>query len=177
MRSATFALFAGIAYLSAGIVGLIPAELSPPPPDAPQVRYNVLYGHMLGIFPVNVLHSIVHLAIGAWGISAWRADHHFGRGMGSPKLFARSIAIFYAALALLGLIPATNTLFGLLPLYGHDVWLHAATALVASYFGWRTENEVERRGGPATDRRQQSVPVEVERRLGHADRRVPGSEV
>ena len=177
MRSATFALFAGIAYLSAGIIGLIPAELSPPPPDAPPLRYSVLYGHMLGVFPVNVLHSIVHLAIGAWGISAWRADHHFGRGMGSPKLFARSIAIFYAVLALLGLLPATNTLFGLLPIYGHDVWLHAVTAVIAGYFGWRTENVVERREPDWTDRRQEVRPVQVERRLGHADRRVPGSEV
>jgi hypothetical protein len=177
MRSATFALFVGIAYLSAGIVGLIPAELSPAPPDAPPVRYDILYGYMLGVFPVNVLHSIVHLAIGAWGISAWRADHHFGRGMGSPKLYARSIAMFYGLLALLGLLPATNTLFGLMPIYGHDVWLHAVTAAAAGYFGWRTENVVERRGATNGDRRQDARPVDVERRLGHADRRAPGSEV
>ena len=35
MRTATFALFAGIIYLSAGLVGLVPEALWPPPADAP----------------------------------------------------------------------------------------------------------------------------------------------
>jgi hypothetical protein len=39
-------------------------------------------------------------------------------------------------LAILGLIPATNTMFGLVPIYGNDVWLHAGTALIAAYFGF-----------------------------------------
>ena len=104
MRSATFALFIGIAYLSAGLLGLIPAALMPAPADAPPIRLNVLYGYVLGLFPVNVLHSAVHLAIGAWGIMAWRSDH-LGRGMGSPKMYARALAIFYGALAVLGVSP------------------------------------------------------------------------
>jgi hypothetical protein len=61
------------------------------------------------------------------------------RGKASPKLFARSLAIFYSALAVMGLIRGINTLFGLLPLHGHDVWLHAGTAAIAAYFGWRAE--------------------------------------
>jgi hypothetical protein len=40
-------------------------------------------GYLLGLFPVNVLHSAVHFAIGVWGIVA-------GRGMTSPKVYARS---------------------------------------------------------------------------------------
>jgi hypothetical protein len=27
-------------------------------------------------------------------------------------------------------------LFGLTPLFSHDVWLHAGTAVIAAYFGW-----------------------------------------
>jgi hypothetical protein len=42
----------------------------------------------------------------------------------------------YGLLAILGLIPGTNTLFGLVPIYGHDVWLHALSALIAAYFGF-----------------------------------------
>ncbi len=34
-----------------------------------------------------------------------------------------------------GLEP-TRTTFGLVPIYGHDVWLHAVLALIAAYFGW-----------------------------------------
>jgi hypothetical protein len=155
----------------------VPAALSPAPPDAPPVRFAVLYGYLLHLFPVNVLHSLAHLAIGVWGILAWRADHDHHHAFGNPRTYARALAVFYAPLAVLGLIPALNTLFGLLPLHGHDVWLHAGTALIAAYFGWRKEVVVERRADAVTDRRQKTMPVEHERRLGHADRRAPGSEV
>lgn len=170
MRISTFALFVGLAYISAGVLGLVPAALYPAPADAPPTRFNVLYGYLLGLFPVNVLHSIGHFAIGIWGVVA-------SRRITSPKSFARALAVLYGLLAVLGLIPGVNTLFGLLPIHGHDVWLHAATALLAGYFGWRTEHEVERRAHPAPDRREHNVPVEHERRFGHGDRRLPTSEV
>lgn len=162
MSTATFALVLGIAYLGAGVLGLIPAALLPPPPDAPPTTVTLLYGYLLGLFPVNVLHSAVHLAIGAWGLAAWR-------GMANPKVYARALALFYGALALMGLIPGMNTLFGLLPMHGHDVWLHAGTAAVAAYFGWRQEITMERR--QIVDRRQRMLPVARERRFGLADRR------
>jgi hypothetical protein len=174
MRTATFALFIGIAYLSAGGLGLVPAALMPPNADAPPVRLNLLYGELLGIFPVNVLHSAVHLAIGLWGVLAWRTR---ALGPRPAKSFARALAILYGALALLGVIPGLKTFFGLVPLYGHDVWLHAATAAIAAYFGWRNEVYVERRTDPLSDRRERILPVENDRRVGHADRRAPGSEV
>jgi hypothetical protein len=159
------------------VLGLVPAALTPPPPDAPPVQIGVLYGYLLGVFPVNVAHSAVHFAIGAWGLLAWRADH-LGRGMGSPKTYARVLAIVYGVLAVLGLVPALNTLFGLVPIHGHDVWLHAGTALLAAYFGWRKEVWVERRSsGPGSDRREEAKLVAHDRRAGHADRRAPGSEV
>jgi len=169
MRTATFALFAGIAYLSAGILGLVPEALSPAPPDAPATRITALYGYLLGLFPVNALHSATHAVIGIWGLVAWQADH-IGHRVRSPRLFARAIAILYGVLALLGLFPGLNTLFGLLPIHGHDVWLHAGSAAIAAYFGWRsTEPNLERR--IHTERRQRMLPVAHERRLGLADRR------
>lgn len=176
MRTATFALFFGIGYLSAGLLGLVPATLMPPPVDVPPTTYNVLYGYLLGLFPVNVLHSAVHVVIGIWGVVAWQADH-IGHRVRSPRLFARALAIFYGVLAVMGLIPQLNTLFGMLPLYGHDVWLHAGTAAIAAYFGWRSKTEAERRANPEPDRREQVQPVERERRYGHGDRRIPTSEV
>lgn len=176
MRTATFALFVGIAFLSAGLLGLMPAALQSPPADAPPVRLTVLYGYLLGLFPVNVLHSIVHLLIGAWGVFAWRAEH-FHHALSSPKNFSRGLAVLYAVLAVIGIVPGMGTLFGLVPLHGNDVWLHAGTAALAAYFGWRSETWAERRAGPETDRRQEVKPVREERRLGHSDRRVPGSEV
>src|SRR5919106_1038219 len=101
MSTATFALIFGIAYLGAGLLGLIPATLMPPPADAPPTTFTVLYGYLLGLFPVNML-------------------------------------------------------FGMLPMHGHDVWLHAGTAAVAAYFGWRQESDMERR--QMGERRQRMLP-------------------
>ena len=163
MKTATFALIFGIVYLAVGLLGLIPAALRPPPPDAPPTQFTMLYGYLLDVFPVNVLHSAIHLAIGALGIAAWR-------GMANPLVYARSVALFYGALAVMGLIPGMSTLFGLLPIHGHDVWLHAGSAAIAAYFGWRaTEPHMERRS--QHERRQRMLPVARERRLGLADRR------
>jgi hypothetical protein len=162
MNITTFALIFGIAYLGAGVLGLIPAALLPPPADAPPTTFTTMYGYLLGLFPVNILHSAVHIAIGAWGIMAWR-------GMANAQVYARVLALFYGALAVMGLIPGMNTLFGMLPIHGHDVWLHAGTAAVAAYFGWRKEDEMERR--QIGERRQRMLPVARERRLGLADRR------
>ncbi len=83
MRVETFAFFSGIAYLAAGLLGLVPAALMPAPADAPSIHVTLFHGYLLGLFPVNVLHSAVHFAIGVWGIVA-------GRGMTSPKVYARS---------------------------------------------------------------------------------------
>lgn len=162
MNTTTFALIIGIAYLGAGVLGLIPAALLAPPADAPPATFTVLYGYLLGIFPVNVLHTAVHLAIGFWGLMAWRR-------LPDSKVFLRSIAILYGALAVMGLIPGLNNVFGFIPLHSHDVWLHAGTAALAAYFGWRSEVHMERRQN--ADRRQRMLPVARERRLGLADRR------
>ena len=162
MKTRTFALIAGIAYLGAGLLGLIPAALMPPPADAPPTSFTLLYGYLLGLFPVNVLHSAVHLAIGFWGIAA-------SRDATGAKVYGRSLAILYGVLAVMGLIPGLNNVFGFIPLHGHDVWLHAGTAAIAAYFGWRTEVDMERRH--MAERRQRMMPVARERRLGLADRR------
>jgi hypothetical protein len=163
MKTATFALIFGIAYLAAGVLGLIPTFLRPPAEDAPPTTFTLLYGQLLGLFHVNILHTLVHLAIGAWGLAAWR-------GIANPLVFARSLALLYGVLAVMGLIPGLNTVFGMIPLHGHDVWLHAGTAAIAAYFGWRGEvPTMERR--TQHERRQRMLPVARERRLGLADRR------
>jgi hypothetical protein len=129
MTVRTFALIAGIAYLAVGILGFVPQLLSPPPADAPSLGITAFYGYLLGLFPVNFMHNLVHLAIGAWGIAASRAA-------GGARAYAKALAIIYGILTIMGVIPGLNTMFGLAPLHGHDVWLHAVTALIAAYFGW-----------------------------------------
>lgn len=129
MSVRTFALIAGIVYLAVGVLGFVPQLLSPPPADAPPLGITAFYGYLLGLFPVNFMHNLVHLAIGAWGIAAYRS-------VGGARAYAKTLAVIYGILTVMGLIPALNTLFGLAPIHGHDVWLHALTALIAAYFGW-----------------------------------------
>jgi hypothetical protein len=128
MQTRYFALVFGIIYLIVGLAGLIPG-LVIRTPDLPPIAIETLYGRLFGLFPVNILHTLVHLVLGAWGIAAYRAFR-------DSKLYARSMAIIFGILFLIGIIPAINTLFGLAPLFGHDIWLHALTAVIAAYFGW-----------------------------------------
>lgn len=129
MITKRFAIIAGIFYLLIGVAGFFPAMLSRPD-TSHELTVGVLHGNLFGLFAVNIAHTLVHLGIGAWGILAARASDE------AAVTFARSLAIFYAVLAVMGLFPRLNTVFGLLPLHGHDIWLHAGTAAVAAYVGW-----------------------------------------
>ena len=164
MKTTTFALALGVAYLLAGLMGLVPLCLVPPPPDAPPTNFTLLYGYLLGLFPVNLLHSVFHIVIGAWGISAWS-------GRSNAIRFCRDVAILYGALAVIGMFPHLNTVLGALPIHGHDVWLHGITAAAAAYFGWREPIAAKDRRHILGDRRLRMMPVALERRLGLADRR------
>jgi hypothetical protein len=36
----------------------------------------------------------------------------------------------------MGILPITNTTFGLMPIYGNNVWFNLLTGIVAAYFGF-----------------------------------------
>ena len=135
MTSRDFARVIGILFLAVGVLGFFPGLKSPPPPTAPQLAVDGAYGLLLGLFPVNWIHNLVHLGI---GVAALRSLH----SISDSRKFARGLTLLYGGLAVMGLIPVLNTIFSLVPLFGHDVWLHAATAAVAAYFGFgqRAEN-------------------------------------
>ena len=164
MNSTRFALVAGIVYLFAGLLALVPATLAPPPADAPGIGFALLYGYFLGLFPVNALHSALNIVVGVWGLAAASREARSVR-------YARALTVLFGALAVIGLFPAGRTLFGLMPIHGHDIWLHAATAAAAFYFGWRAGATAKERRRHAPERRQQAIPVARERRFGLADRR------
>jgi len=137
MNVRRFAMIFGLIYLLVGIAGFIPQLLQPPAGDAPQVAVDTLHGNLLGLFPVNVLHTIVHLLIGIWGLAA-------AKSLGASVTYSRSLAVIFGVLAIMGLIPGMNTVFGLIPIHGHDIWLHAGSALIAAYFGFATKRETQR---------------------------------
>ena len=131
MSTRTFAMIYGIVFVLVGIAGFIPALVDPLHPGHPPVDPEG--GLLLGLFPINALHNAVHLIFGIWGLAA-------SRSAAGAVTYARAVAIIYAILAVFGFIPALYTLFGYVPLYQNDIWLHALLALVAAYFGWVHRN-------------------------------------
>lgn len=127
MPISTLATVFGVFFLLAGVAGFFPA---PPPPNAPPLVFNHGHGLALGLLPINTLHNAVHLVFGILGLLAAR-----GMVLGARGYF-QLVAVIYGVLTVLGLIPATQTTFGLVPIYGNDVWLHAVIAAAAAFIGF-----------------------------------------
>jgi hypothetical protein len=110
----------GIVFLLIGILGLVSTGgMSMAADPAPAM--------ILGLFPANLLHNIVHILFGVWGL--WAA-----RTFSGAKMYAQVGGVIYIVLAICGLvIPST---FGLLPNGGNDVWLHAVLGLVLAGVGF-----------------------------------------
>ena len=129
MTTKQFAMVMGLLYLLVGLLGFFPGLVSPPSADSPHIHLDTGYGYLFGLFPINIMHNLVHLGVGLWGVSAYRS-------MSGSVAFARGLAMFYGALTIMGFIPGLNTTFGLIPVFGHDIWLHAVSAAAAAYFGF-----------------------------------------
>jgi len=127
MNTRTFALIFGIVLVAAGVAGFVPQLLQPA--EGGEIASGPHHLLLLGLFPVNPLHNIVHLLLGLWGLAG-------SRSASGALLYARGVATVYAVLTVCGFVPGLDTLFGLVPLYGNDIWLHLGLALVAAYFGW-----------------------------------------
>jgi hypothetical protein len=126
-----FALIIGIFFFLCGVMGFIPAFVKEPTvtPDIAGLGFTTGYGYLLGLFPINVLHNVVHLVVGLLGIFA-------SISLDSSRLYSGVLGIFYGVLTVMGLFPATQSTLGLIPIFGNDVWLHAVTAAIAVYFGF-----------------------------------------
>jgi hypothetical protein len=129
MQTRLFALTIGVVYLLVGVVGFIPALYTKPPLTAPHVDVTASYGYLLGIFPVNALHNIVHILVGLSGIVA-------GSRFALARYYCIVLFLVYGVLTVMGFIPTLDTTWGLIPIFGSDTWLHAASTIAAAYFGF-----------------------------------------
>ncbi len=125
-----FSLIAGISFLLLGIVGLIPGlvqygEATSNASDA----YGMAYGYIAGFIPTNGIHAFIRISVGLLGIAA-------SISLDSSRIYSRLVAVSYGLLAVLGLLPYTNTLFGTVPIFGSDVLLHGVSAAIAFYYGF-----------------------------------------
>jgi hypothetical protein len=131
-----FALVVGVAFILAGIAGFLPFFTPPAPQDAPHLSMDANYGFLLGLFPVNMLHSIFHFSVGVFGVYAFR-------NYSMALLFSRFLGIILGIFTIMGLIPQLSTTFGLFPLFGHDIWLHGLEAVIGIYLGFFASNSAQ----------------------------------
>lgn len=114
------ALIVGIVFILVGIAGFIPG-----------VTHSAEHLHgagaqsealLLGLFQVSILHNIVHLAFGVWGlIAAMRS--------GASRMFLIIGGIIYFVLWIYGLVAVGNDQLNFVPVNDADNWLHLVLAL------------------------------------------------
>ena len=86
--------------------------------------------NLLTLFPVNVVHNIVHILIGLWGLNAARTAT-------AATAYCKQAGVLFLLLAVLGFIPATAAMLAnLVPIDGADVYLHLLLAVILLYFGF-----------------------------------------
>ena len=86
-------------------------------------------GFELGIFPVNIVHNILHILIGFWGLNA-------ARTMAGATAYCKQAGVLFLALGVLGLIPSVVEMFAsLIPIGGYDHLLHLVVGAILAYFG------------------------------------------
>jgi hypothetical protein len=86
-----------------------------------------VYNEKLFFFPVNPLHNVVHLAVGALWLGA--SSNH-----ASAKSVNLLIGVVYALVAVLGFAGVLDFL-AIEGAGSADNWLHVATSVLAIYFG------------------------------------------
>ena len=128
------ALIFGIIFLAVGILGFVPGvnHMHHGDPQAENLSVGGPgHGNLLGLFHVNVLHNVVHLLFGVMGLA-------MARTLGGARTYFRIVGVAYLLLAVMGLISAANmwNTFGLVPIHGNDVWLHAILGAAGIYFGF-----------------------------------------
>ena len=140
MTARTFAALCGVLYIGLGIAGFVPA-LWERPGGGPGLTVKVFHASLLGVFMVNIILSMMHLTIGLW--AAMSANNKY-----SSLIFARGGTPVFLAMGIAGLIPINEvqTLYGTVPLYGNNVWLHLATAGIGAIFAFRPGYEITQIG-------------------------------
>lgn len=87
---------------------------------------------LFGLFPINLLHNLVHLLLGVWGILA-------GRTFSAAQAYCKLGGMIYLALAVVGLIDPTT--FGLIPIGGNDIFLHTVLGVLLVWVGFVAKEE------------------------------------
>ena len=116
----------GVIFILVAILGFIS-------PGGLVMAMDPTTGMVLGVFPVNLLHNIVHLLFGIWGLVA-------SRTWSGSKTFFTIGGIIYAILTIVGFLSPMG--FGIVPLGGADIWLHGVLAVAMLAIGYTAKPAV-----------------------------------
>jgi len=115
----------GIVFLAIGILGFVPSITT-------DVNGMPM---LLGIFHVNTLHNVVHLASGVVALLCGMS------GAGASRTYFRIFGVIYALVAILGFYPDGTMILGMLSNNPAVTWLHVAIAVVSLFLGFGTSSE------------------------------------
>ena len=118
------AMLFGVVFIVVGILGLVA-------PGGMQMGDVNNPTKLLGLFPINVLHNVVHLLFGVWGLAA-------SRSFNAAATYAKVGGVIYLVLACLGFVAPTT--FGLIPIGGNDIWLHCLLGIVLAAVGFTAKD-------------------------------------
>ena len=115
----TVSLVIGLAFLAVGLLGLI---------------LHPTGGTLLNVFGVDLLHNLIHLAVGVAGIAAWFL------GLVESRIFLKVLGVVYLILGVVGFIPPLfdnyGNLLGIVRINNADNLLHLVVGAIAAYFGF-----------------------------------------
>lgn len=111
-------LVLGVVYVLAGALGFVGAPFVT---DGSRGDIHPAGGDLLGIFPINTVHNVVHLLVGAVLLVGATADER-------ALPVARIVGGVYAVVGLLGFVSPDT--FGLMPIGGPNIPLHLGTAAI-----------------------------------------------
>ena len=121
----------GIVFILVALAGFYTGGMSmeADPATAPKI---------MGMFPINLAHNIVHLLFGIWGLAA-------SRSWSGSKQYAQIAGVLYLVLAALGFVAPDG--FGMTPLGGNDIWLHLVLGGVLAGVGFTAKPETTTAAG------------------------------
>ncbi|WP_068467575.1 DUF4383 domain-containing protein [Candidatus Protochlamydia phocaeensis] len=112
----TCAIVFGVIMLIIGLLGFVP-----------QVNPN---GMLLGLFHVNLLHNLIHLATGLAALLCGLTSEY------ASRIFFQIFGIVYGLVALLGYYYLDHPIFGILANNLADAILHTLIAAFSLYLGF-----------------------------------------
>lgn len=119
------AILFGVVFLLVGILGFVPGITTTGADGMPM---------LLGIFMVNTVHSIVHIASGIVFLIAGMA------GAGPARTWFKVFGAVYALVAIMGFVVGNGMIFGLISNNPADTWLHVVLAAAMLFIGFGTRD-------------------------------------